>query len=327
MDKVYQVFVSSTFADLEEERRKVSDTLAKAGFIPAGMELFPATSLQQLEFIKKVIDRCDYYVVIVGARYGSLDDDKSFTEKEYEYAVSRNIPVLAFLHKDPGKIPAEKTDTDPAQKSRLENFRTRLRTSRIVQFWTDANDLCMNVVVSANNATMLQPGHGWVRGDQAIDPKVLQEAERLRIENAGLKEQLARINGEQLVFDPNLLGPDDKLVLKLMINGQEQTREVGIGQMFVALYDALLPEPYQRIIRFAIARAALSSSDTLNPKNEINCHDDSVALLRNQLEALGLILPFSRDSGDGHYSTAWSLTDKGRRYYAEQKAIRKQVAP
>jgi Domain of unknown function (DUF4062) len=97
MDKVYQVFVSSTFADLEVERKEVSDNLAKAGFIPAGMELFPATSLEQFEFIKKVIDRCDYYVVITGARYGSLDGDKSFTEKEYEYALSRNIPVLAFV--------------------------------------------------------------------------------------------------------------------------------------------------------------------------------------------------------------------------------------
>jgi hypothetical protein len=130
MDKVYQVFVSSTFSDLEDERKKVSDTLAKAGFIPAGMELFPATSLQQLEFIKKVIDRCDYYVVVVGARYGSLDGDKSFTEKEYEYALSKKIPILAFICKAPGKIAAEKTDTDPDQIARLEAFRTRLKTGR-----------------------------------------------------------------------------------------------------------------------------------------------------------------------------------------------------
>jgi hypothetical protein len=66
MDKVYQVFVSSTYSDLKDERRHVSETLAKAGYIPAGMELFPATDQQQLEFIKRIIDRCDYYVVIIG---------------------------------------------------------------------------------------------------------------------------------------------------------------------------------------------------------------------------------------------------------------------
>ena len=42
MDKVFQVFVSSTYEDLQEERRQVNMTLAKAGYIPAGMELFPA---------------------------------------------------------------------------------------------------------------------------------------------------------------------------------------------------------------------------------------------------------------------------------------------
>jgi hypothetical protein len=108
MDKVYQVFVSSTFADLEEERRIVSNGLAKAGFIPAGMELFPATDVQQLEYIKRVMDRSDYYIVIVGGRYGSLaDGGVSFTEKEYEYAVEKGLPVLAFLHRDPKSIPVD----------------------------------------------------------------------------------------------------------------------------------------------------------------------------------------------------------------------------
>jgi Domain of unknown function (DUF4062) len=84
MDKIYQLFVSSTYADLEEERQQVSNTLAKAGYIASGMEFFPATDEQQLEYIQRVIDRSDYYVVIVAARYGSLaDDGKSYTEKEY----------------------------------------------------------------------------------------------------------------------------------------------------------------------------------------------------------------------------------------------------
>jgi hypothetical protein len=92
MDKVYQIFVSSTFSDLEHERRQVTNTLAKAGYLAAGMELFSATDQQQLDFIKRVIDRSDYYVVIVAGRYGSLADDKlSFTEHEYEYALSKGI--------------------------------------------------------------------------------------------------------------------------------------------------------------------------------------------------------------------------------------------
>jgi Domain of unknown function (DUF4062) len=71
MGKVYQVFVSSTYSDLQDERKHVSETLAKAGYIPAGTELFPASNQEQLEFIKRVIDRSDYYVVIVAGKYGS----------------------------------------------------------------------------------------------------------------------------------------------------------------------------------------------------------------------------------------------------------------
>jgi len=66
MDKLFHVFVSSTYSDLQEERSRVSEGLSKAGQVPEGMEIFPASSQKQIDFIKSVIDRCDYYVVIVG---------------------------------------------------------------------------------------------------------------------------------------------------------------------------------------------------------------------------------------------------------------------
>jgi hypothetical protein len=58
MDKRYQVFVSSTYADLKDERRRVIQTLMEADCIPAGMELFPAADEDQFEFITRVIDDC-----------------------------------------------------------------------------------------------------------------------------------------------------------------------------------------------------------------------------------------------------------------------------
>lgn len=73
MNKRFQVFLSSTYSDLKEERQKVMQTLMSMDCIPAGMELFPAMDEEQFEFIKKVIDDCDYYILIIGARYGSID--------------------------------------------------------------------------------------------------------------------------------------------------------------------------------------------------------------------------------------------------------------
>ena len=75
MDKRYQVFISSTYADLQEERQRVIQTVMKMDCIPAGMELFPAADEEQFEFIKRVIDDCDYYLLIIGGRYGSTTAD------------------------------------------------------------------------------------------------------------------------------------------------------------------------------------------------------------------------------------------------------------
>src|ERR1700730_2626217 len=72
MNKRYQVFVSSTYDDLREERSEVMRALLELDCIPSGMELFPAADEDQWTLIKEVIDDCDYYVVIIGGRYGSL---------------------------------------------------------------------------------------------------------------------------------------------------------------------------------------------------------------------------------------------------------------
>jgi hypothetical protein len=82
--------------------------------IPTGMELFPAADEEQFAFIKKVIDDCDYYLIIIGGRYGSTTTDGiSFTEKEFDYAVEKGIHIIALVHGDPDVIPAGKTEIDP----------------------------------------------------------------------------------------------------------------------------------------------------------------------------------------------------------------------
>src|SRR5271170_2865284 len=93
----YQIFVSSTYNDLKEERDIVNKSILEMGNIPVGMEMFSAGDEQQWEIIKRAIDDCDYYVLILAHRYGSTVSGISYTEKEYDYAVSQKIPVLAFI--------------------------------------------------------------------------------------------------------------------------------------------------------------------------------------------------------------------------------------
>lgn len=81
-------FISSTYEDLKDERAAVTQCLLDNNCIPVGMEQFPSSNMSQMDYIKKMLDDCDYYILIVGGRYGSLDDDGvGYTEKEYDYAI------------------------------------------------------------------------------------------------------------------------------------------------------------------------------------------------------------------------------------------------
>ena len=98
MNKKLQVFVSSTYIDLIEERKIAVQAILNAGHIPAGMELF-STGKSQMKTIQKWIDESDVYMLILGGRYGTVEpkSGKSYTQLEYEYACSKKIPVFAIL--------------------------------------------------------------------------------------------------------------------------------------------------------------------------------------------------------------------------------------
>jgi hypothetical protein len=94
--KKLQVFISSTYIDLEGERQAAVEAILDSGNIPAGMELFKAGNETQLKTIERWIDESDVYLLILGGRYGSIEEksDKSYTRLEYEYAVKKEYSYI-----------------------------------------------------------------------------------------------------------------------------------------------------------------------------------------------------------------------------------------
>jgi len=139
------------------------------------MELFPAADEEQFAYIKKLIDESDYYVVIIAGRYGSLaEDGLSYTEKEFDYAIEKKVPVLAFLHEHPGRIPSELTD--PENAGRLTAFRKKIESSkRLVKYWTTADNLRADVQAALSYAFESRPRTGWVRDNSSQDTSQLKE--------------------------------------------------------------------------------------------------------------------------------------------------------
>ncbi len=191
MDKRYQVFVSSTFADLRDERQAVSQALLSLDHFPAGMELFPASNEDQWTLIKGVIDDSDYYIIVIAARYGSVDQEGiSFTEREFDYAVEKSIPILAFLHENPDSIPSGKTDKNEQASAKLAALRTKILTGRHVKYWKNADDLQAKVIQAMAAETKRNPQEGWVRASMTGDPAKLVS---LQQEIESLKKALAEV--------------------------------------------------------------------------------------------------------------------------------------
>lgn len=174
MEKKYQIFISSTFVDLQVERRGIIDAILTLGSFPAGMEMFPASDLEQFEYIKTIIDRSDYYVLIVAGKYGTeAEDGISFTEKEYEYAKESGIPILVFLRENIDELPITMLEEKKSRREKLNKFRKKLCENRLVSFWNNSDQLKYVLYDSLSKEFQRNPREGWIRGnlEDCIIPK------------------------------------------------------------------------------------------------------------------------------------------------------------
>lgn len=158
----YQVFISSTFKDLEKERKILAQTLLKKGCYPAGMEWFPAVDEEQFEYIKQVIDDTDYYVIVLGGLYGTVSPDgKSYTEKEYDYAVEKGKRIIALVQKNPTQ-----NETEDERKIKFLQFRKKVTGGRLVNFWNKPEELSGLLAISLDQTISKYPSQGWIRCDR-----------------------------------------------------------------------------------------------------------------------------------------------------------------
>lgn len=223
MERRYQVFISSTFTDLIDERREVIEALLEMDAIPAGMELFAAGNTDQWTLIQQVIDQSDYYLVIVGGRYGSTTaEGVSYTEKEYDYAIERNIPIMGFVHGDPNAIPAGKSELEPDARKKLDAFREKVKQKMVKEYSTPAE---LGGVVSRGLIKLQRdfPRPGWVRGDMAMTPETEARIAELRAELAELRQAAAEhSDAEALPRIEGLAFGEDTYELEMKVTGTDK---------------------------------------------------------------------------------------------------------
>lgn len=201
--KKAQVFISSTYVDLKGERQAAVEAILDAGHIPAGMELFKAGNESQLKTINRWIDESDIYMLILGGRYGSIEESsgKSYTHLEYEYALKKGMPIFTV-------ILTESSLLKKASNSSLENVMEQqnndkykkfknLVLKRMVKHVEDIKDIKLSVYTALDETLKLNDISGWVKGSEVEDnTKIIKENEKLLKENNKLQKEIEKLQKE-----------------------------------------------------------------------------------------------------------------------------------
>ncbi|THV41939.1 DUF4062 domain-containing protein [Glycomyces buryatensis] len=359
IEKREQVFISSTLQDLKEERQAVIQALLDVDCIPAGMEMFPASDADTFDLIKEVIDLCDYYVVVIGDRYGSVHDKEqiSYTEMEFDYAVSQGIPVMGFLHGDPGSIPSGKVDMDPELRVKLESFRAKIQT-RIIRYWLNPGDLTGKVIQAIVKARKSHPAVGWIRGSEAMTPEIKSELAELRAKVAELTADLKTEQREHqgTVERSELVQGEDKshVMCSIEFHWESQLEEAANAyvrkargswefdttwnELFKRLAPALMDEATEVDMRGKLSTFCLREANRRRTEIRDDVDEEPVGRvyeakiasqsfddIKVQFDALGLIENGSKKRLASDTNVYWKLTSEGRHQLTQLRAIRKNL--
>nr|WP_043604642.1 DUF4062 domain-containing protein [Novosphingobium sp. Rr 2-17] len=330
----HQVFVSSTFTDLIEERTEVIQALWELDCIPTGMEAFVASNESQWEVIRKVIDECDYYVLIIGGRYGSITEDGvSYTEKEYRYAKKIGLPVLAFVHGTPETIPVGKAEKVEANRLKLEAFRSEVMAEYPVRSWSSASELGGLVSRSLVREIKVNARPGWIRNDGSSPIALLERINELTEDNRALRDQLAV--HVDTVSDPTLESGKDKIeihgIRDVYISGGGGYQKVDWNilvswdQIFRDIGPALINETTDDNLKRILSHFADWDELPDNYTDRGNSHIlvDSFNEILIQFRALGLIDQGVKKRGVNDKGSYWRITPAGDRHLIGLLARRK----
>ncbi|WP_133716693.1 DUF4062 domain-containing protein [Methylocaldum gracile] len=334
MDKRYQIFVSSTYADLREERQHVLQALMEMDCIPAGMELFPAADEEEWEFIKKVIDDCDYYLLIIGGRYGSTTSDGiSYTEKEFDYAVGKGLKVVALLHGAPDDIPFGKSEQDPVLREKLLGFKDKVMTGRLVKFWKSAEELPGLVALSLTKTIKTHPAVGWVRASNVASENILSEINELRKLNSQQREKILEL--EKKANNQPLIDGIADIDSSFTVHGGWEVHRSGYTprkydfactiswrEMFALIAPYLIEHPNDAAVKLRLARLLKEREAGSDSGSSISINDQEFKTITIQFKAYGLVKTVYTQTTKGGMALFWSLTPKGEQLMTESRVVR-----
>ncbi|WP_410209483.1 DUF4062 domain-containing protein [Aquirhabdus sp.] len=180
IDKRYHVFISTTGADMQAERSVLAQTLASLGFFSWGLETrTPLTTA----FARRQIDDCDYFVLMLGSRYGELSaSGVSYVHLEYIYAITKQKPVFVILHESPETRSPDFQEKTQEGQVKFQDFRRQLQRERdMVVTFREPRELEVILRHAMPQLTQRYPSLGWVRPNDGPMQALQAENDKLRL--------------------------------------------------------------------------------------------------------------------------------------------------
>jgi len=310
----YQIFVSSTFVDLKKERAAVLESILQLKCFPAGMELFPSASMNQFEYIKRVIDDSDYYILIVGGRYGDDSTGLSYTEQEFDYAQSKKIPILAFLCKSPENLPAKFYELDAVKREKLEAFRRKVQAGRITSYWSTSEELAKKVLVSLQEAFETNPRLGWEKALCISNTDMYHKLLKLQDELAHTKQLLIEAEAKSMTKEADFWAKHICLKGTCSQDGSSRIAyeaDVSIRYIFNLWYPYLLKISLDVEARENLARMLEQTLSLYSFK----INDDCYLFIKRLLIEAGVVAEFISRRSYGGIVDNIVITKKGRQVW------------
>lgn len=143
---IYRVFVSSTWLDLQPERRALMEALNRMEEMRfVGMEFFGNRPDDTHDASIDQVDLCEVFIGIIGFRYGS-----GITEAEYRRARALNLPCFVYFKRGEPASPGQ-TDQDPALAAKLAAFKQDLLRGHTVKEVGSPEELAASATADLHN--------------------------------------------------------------------------------------------------------------------------------------------------------------------------------
>ncbi len=299
--------------------------------IPLGIDHCPRdASAGQWQAVRRLIDECDYYLIVVGGRYGSLAPNGiSYTHQEFIYAQTRRKPMASLIHEQADILPAEKRERTAEGAARLRDFRELVARGTLLRSWNRMDDLKAGIPPLLVQLLKAHPVPGWVRAGQVADLNVARENQELRKQLEDLRREMGQLTSGRVIKSDALARGTDITQLayncNVYVKGNcivtQAKAQITWDTVFATLAPVMLNEVSEDVMRSALtARIAEHAlKDVAGQHKQAHAVRDIVLspvsfnTIKMHFRALGYIRKGMVATGSGGQLT-WQLTPQGDQY-------------